>query len=193
MISLSTVSCRDPEFLRWLRRHYTGSRGAPPGKKICVRIEEDGRLVGFFGLAEPSYKLAPRRRLVGRTPVEQAQLDAARPLPHTVTNFVFRLEGHHAKASSLLVVAERFALDAWASRAWSTGRAPRPEHIETMIGQGDARNPGACFKRVGYRSLGMTTGRSARRPPGATHGARIWQDAAPKLVLYHGPLARRGS
>ena len=52
--------------------------------------------------------------------------------------------------------------------------------------------PGACFRRAGYRSLGMTTGRTARRPAGSTHGARVWSDGTPKLVLYRGPLARMG-
>ena len=50
--------------------------------------------------------------------------------------------------------------------------------------------PGACFRRAGYRSLGMTTGRTARRPAGSTHGARVWSDGTPKLALYRGPLAR---
>jgi hypothetical protein len=36
----------------------------------------------------------------------------------------------------------------------------------------------------------MTTGRTARRPAGSTHGARVWSDGTPKLVLYRGPLVR---
>lgn len=64
-------------------------------------------------------------------------------------------------------------------------------HWETMIGQGAVGNLGACFRRAGYRPLGWTTGRSARRPPGNTHGPRVWCDSEPKLVLYRGPLARK--
>lgn len=176
-ITFVAVSTWDREFVAAIRRHYTGSRGAPVGKKLAWRIEEEGRVVGWIGLGEPSFKLAPRRRL--------GLLDA-RPLPFTVSNFIYRLEGpREAEASAILRLWHPVAAAEWLRRyGWS------PVHWESMVGQGDAANPGACFRRAGYRRLGMTTGRSARRPAGSTHGARVWGDAPPKIVFYRGPLPR---
>ncbi len=107
-----------------------------------------------------------------------------RPLPETVSNFIYRLEGPRtAKASQILIAWLPVAAQGWMDRyGWL------PVHWETLIGQGDAKNMGACFKRAGFRSLGLTTGRSARRPPGHTHGARIWMDSTPKLVLLSRPV-----
>lgn len=144
------------DFVAAIRRHYTGSRGAPPGKKLAWRILEDSSVVGWIGLGEPAFKLAPRRRL---------GLADARPLRHTVCCFVFRLEGSRSMSASAI-------LKAWhpvAAVAWRDRYGWTPVHWETMVGQGDLQNPGACFRRAGYRKLGLTTGRSARRPPGHTH------------------------
>lgn len=58
-----------------------------------------------------------------------------------------------------------------------------PKHVASV-------NPGACFRRAGYRRLGMTTGRGARRPAGSTHSARVWGPTSPRMVFYRGPLAR---
>lgn len=173
------ISTWAEDFVGAIHRHYTESKGAPPGKKLAWRIIENGRVIGWIGLGEPSFKLAPRRKL--------GLLDA-RPLPETVSNFIYRLEGPRtAKASQILRAWLPVAAQGWKDRyGWL------PVHWETLIGQGDAKNMGACFKRAGFRSLGLTTGRSARRPPGHTNGARIWMDSTPKLVLYHGPLARIG-
>lgn len=63
MISFFAVSTWDPAFVAAIRRHYTESRGAPPGKKLAWRIVEDGLTVGWIGLGEPAFKLAPRRQL----------------------------------------------------------------------------------------------------------------------------------
>ncbi len=177
VISLRFVSTWAPEFVACIRRHYTNSAGAPPGKKLAVEITEDGRVIGFAGYGEPTFKLAARRRL---------GLSSGRPLPHTVNNFILRLEGERrAKTSEIIGVVEEAVAAEWRRRwGWC------PEHWETMVGQGDAQNPGACFKRAGYRRLGLTTGRTARRPAGSTHGPRVWSDSAPKIVLYRGPLAR---
>jgi len=167
-----------PDFVAALRRHYTGSRGAPVGKKQGWRIYEAGRVIGWIGLGEPSYKLAPRRRL---------GLEDARPLPKTVSNFVFRLEGRReASASEILRAWMPIAASAWEARyGW------RPEHWETMVGQGDDKCLGACFRGARWRALGWTTGRSARRQTGNAHKKRVWCDSAPKLVLYFGPLERK--
>lgn len=176
MTSFVAISTWDPGFVAAIRRHYTGSRGAPPGKKLAWRIDDGAATLGWIGLGEPSFKLAPRRRL---------GLADARPLPATVSCFIYRIEAPVPSAGDIL--------RAWipvASAGWLARYGVAPIHWETMVGQGDAANPGACFRRAGFRPLGLTTGRSARRPPGATHGARIWQDATPKLVLYRGPLAR---
>lgn len=181
VIRFEPCSTWAPDFVEAIRRHYTGSRGAPPGKKLAWRIYEGELLRGYIGLGEPAYKLAPRRRL---------GLEDARPLPGTVSNFIFRLEAPGAvRASSILEAWHGVALAAWLSR-WPL--EPVIEHWETLCEPGATGSPvvGACFREAGYRSLGLTTGRTARRPPGATHGARVWSDGKPKLVLYRGPLAR---
>ena len=137
-ITFIAVSTWHPDFVAAIRRHYTGSRGAPVGKKLAWRIEEGGTVVGWVGLGEPSFKLAPRRRL--------GLLDA-RPLPRTVSNFIYRLEGpREATASAILRLWHPVAAAEWSRRyGWE------PEHWESMVGQGDTANPGACFKRAGRR------------------------------------------
>lgn len=178
MISFELVSTWVPDFVGAIQRHYTGSRGAPPGKKLAWRIYEgDSTLVGWIGLGEPAFKLAPRRA-VG--------LQDAKAAPFTVANFIFRLEGARATPA-------RDVLRAWmpvAAADWEARYGWRPVHWESMVGQGDEKVLGACFRGARWRALGWTTGRSARRPPGSTHGARIWTNAAPKLVFYSGPLHR---
>jgi hypothetical protein len=167
-----------PDFVAAIRAHYTGSRGAPPGKKQAWEIIEDHQSVGWIGLGEPSFKLAPRRRL---------GLEDARPLPHTVSCFIFRRTGGTSRGSDILRAWHPVAAADWHERyGWE------PVHWETMVGPEYVQSsvPGACFRRAGYRSLGLTTGRSARRPPGHTHGKRVWMNSTPKLVLYRGPLAR---
>jgi hypothetical protein len=176
-VAFLQISTWAPDFRDAIRRHYTGSEGAPPGKKLAWRIHERGRIIGWIGLGEPSYKLAPRRRL--------GLLDA-RPLAHTVNCFIYRLEGTREESASRI-------LRAWhqvAIRDWELRYGWKPSHWETLVGQGVAGNLGACFKRSGYRRCGLTTGRSARRPAGRSHGARVWMDATPKILLYRGPLDR---
>lgn len=172
------LSTWHPDFVAAIRAHYTGSRGAPPGKKQAWQVLENGQPIAWLGLGEPSYKLAPRRRL---------GLTDARPLEHTVSCFIFRREGGTARGSDILKAWHPIASTHWQHRyGWA------PVHWESMVGPTfvASKVPGACFRRAGYRSLGMTTGRSARRPPGHTHGKRVWMDSEPKLVLYRGPLAR---
>lgn len=183
-ICFERITTGNPDFVAAVRRHYTGSRGAPPGKKLAWEIYEDGRRIGWIGLSDPAARLAPRRCL---------GLADIRPLPHTVSNFIYRLEEpHRVPASEILKLWLPFAADEWERRypAGAYADGGRPIHWETMVGQGDATNLGACFKAAGFRSLGWTTGRGAVRPPGATHGPRVWVDKSPKLVLYRGPLAR---
>lgn len=178
-LQISTWSAR---FKAAILAHYTRSRGAPFGKKLAWEIIVGGEHRGWIGLGEPAYKLAARRRL--------GLLDA-RPLPHTVSNFIYRLD-----APGDLLASE--ILKRWhvvASQAWFFRYGWEPVHWETLVDPAEVRstgstNPGACFRKAGYRSLGLTTGRSARRPPGATHSARIWSDSSKKLVLYRGPLHR---
>ena len=180
-LTFEECSTWDDDFRGAILRHYTGSKGAPVGKKQGWRIFEHGArsttLIGWIGLGEPSYKLAPRRRL---------GLDDARPLPLTVSNFIFRLEGpREAKASEILRQWMPIAADTWLRRyGW------RPLHWESMVGQGDAKVLGACFRGARWRELGWTTGRTARRQTGNAHGKREWSDAPPKLVFYFGPLHR---
>lgn len=182
-LNFEPVSSWDPYVVDEIRAHYTGSRGAPPGKKMVWLIREDGREVGIVGIGEPAFKLSPRRRL---------GIQDARPLDGTVSCFIFRIAGAAAKSSSVLKLWHVEASDAWRRRyGW------RPVHWETMIGpekEGGRKHHGgalgACFRRAGYRSLGWTTGRGARRPAGNTHGPRVWVDGSPKLVLYRGPLPR---
>lgn len=183
LIRFELCSTWAPDFVEAIHRHYTASRGAPPGKKLAWRIFEGEVLRGYIGLGEPAYKLAPRRRL---------GLADARPLPGTVCNFIFRLEQPgKVLASEILRLWHPIA-----ERDWTIRYDQPIEHWETLCQPGATRSEvvGACFRcfrKAGYRSLGLTTGRSARRPPGNTHGPRVWADAPPKLVLYRGPLARQ--
>lgn len=188
-VSFVPISTWDPEFVKAIRAHYTGSRGAPPGKKLAWRIFEDGRHRGWIGLGEPTFALRARKRL---------GIMDGRALPFTVNNFIYRLDAEgYVRASDILKAWHTVAAEAWLQRyGWM------PIHWETMV-QPDAvesENPGACFKAAGYRSLGMTTGMTAKRPPGHSHspdggyGKRIISHGAPlKLVLYKGPLVRVGS
>lgn len=170
-----------PDVLDAIRGHYTGSKGPPPGKKMVWRVFYEDRPFAYFGLGEPSYKLAPRRRL---------GLEDARPLPRTVSNFIFRrlddgavpVHGSDLIRAWMLIAAEDWA----AEYGWA------PEHWETMVMPSSvaSRVPGAAYRRAGWRSLGWTTGRGARRPSGAGHGARVWGSVPKKLVFYLGPLAR---
>ena len=159
-----------------VRAHYTGSRGLPPGKKLVWGIYSAGEHIGYIGLGEPAYKLSPRRRL---------GIADARPLPGTVGNFIFRRWGGSVSGSSILLAWHHVAARDWRARyGWE------PIHWETMVDPSAVGTgvPGYCYRRAGYRSLGMTTGRGASRPQ---HGKREWGDTGrPKLVLYRGPLAR---
>lgn len=185
MISFSLVSTWAPAFVEAIRAHYTKSRGAPYGKKLAWEIREGDSHRGWIGLGEPAFKLAARRRL---------RLMDGRPLPLTVCDFIYRLDGEEtedaARASDILKAWHEVAAKDWAMRyGWA------PVHWESMVDPEEVKSTGstvagACYRRAGYRSLGMTTGRGARRPPGATHAARVWGDATKKLVLYRGPLAR---
>jgi hypothetical protein len=169
----------DPRFIAAIKAHYTKSAGPPPGKKMAWEIFEDGLHRGWLGLGEPAYKLAPRRRL--------GLLDA-RPAPFTVSNFIYRLDvPGQVRASDILRGWHKIA-----SEDWETRYGFAPVHWESLVDPEEVQSdvPGASFRRAGYRSLGMTTGRSARRPEGHAHGPRVWSDASPKLVLYRGPLAR---
>jgi hypothetical protein len=177
-ITFSLVSTWAPGFHSAILRHYTESRGAPPGKKLAWEVFEDSKLIGWLGLGEPAYKLAARRRL---------GIADARPLPGTVCNFIFRRESGSVRGSDILRAWHPVAELDWLQRyGW------QPVHWETLVLPTaiDSSVPGACFRRAGYRSLGLTTGRSARRPKGHTRGPRVWNDAERKLVLYRGPLHR---
>jgi len=184
-IAFRRVSTGLPAFKAAIQAHYTKSKGAPYGKKMAWEILEDSEHRGWLGLGEPAYKLAARRRL---------GLMDGRPLPHTVCDFIYRLDGEEAedadRASDILKAWHVVAAADWAAEyGWA------PVHWESMVDPEEVKstgstNPGACYRRAGYRSLGMTTGRGAIRPPGASHGARIWVDKSVKLVLYRGPLAR---
>ncbi len=179
MSAFVQVSTWDATFIASLREHYSGSSGPPPGKKLVWRIFDEGVARGWIGIGEPSFKLAPRRAL--------GLLDG-RPLPFTVGCFVYRLErGGASRASAILREWHTVASAEWAARYGDA-----PIHWETLVDPSKVASevPGACFRRAGYRSIGMTTGRGARRPPGSTRGPRVWTDTTPKLVLYRGPLTR---
>lgn len=177
-LCFTLISTWAPPFVASIREHYTDSRGAPPGRKLAWEVTEDGEVIAHIGLGEPPYKLAPRRAL---------GLVDARPPDRCVCCFIYRRTAGVTKGSSILRAWHDVAALDWQHRyGWI------PEHWETLVlpSAVNSRVPGACFRRAGYRPLGMTTGRSARRPAGRSHGARIWEDAEPKLVLYRGPLAR---
>ena len=177
-LSFHLCSTWDPHFVRAIREHYTGSRGAPPGRKLAWVVIEAGEAIGVLGLGEPPYKLAARRRL---------GIHDARPRPGTACNFIFRRWGGRAPGSVILRAWHSIAALQWWSAFGET-----LEHWETLVLPSAVISavPGACFRKAGYRLLGTTTGRQARRPAGSTRGPRVWSDAQPKLVFYRGPLAR---
>ena len=186
MIEFVRISTWDAEFVAAIRRHYTGSRGAPPGKKMAWQINWCGDPLGWYGIGEPAYKLAARRAL---------GIADARPLEFTISNFIFRIERHDGIVAPVSSAILRAATEQ-SERDWHDKYGWSPIHTETMVdpasvGVGhDAHVAAYCFRRAGYRSIGYTTGRTARRPPGATHGSRVWGESSPKLVLYKGPLHR---
>ncbi|HVZ89591.1 MAG TPA: hypothetical protein VHG72_21700 [Polyangia bacterium] len=173
------VSTWDREFVASLREHYSGSAGAPPGKKIAWRILVGGRHLGWIGLGEPSFALAARRRL---------GLPPHPPQPLTVGCFIYRVEAQGLARSSDVLKDWHVA----ASAEWNARYGFIPLHRETLVDPEhvESKVAGACFRRASYRSLGWTTGRGARRPAGSTHGARVWGPTSRRLVFYRGPLAR---
>ena len=102
--------------------------------------------------------------------------------------FVFRLERDTGPSASHVL---KYCLPLFIAE-WEQQYGWRPLHIETLVDPSEVSSevPGYCYRRSGFRSLGMTTGRSARRPAGHSRGARVWSDSTPKLVLYRGPLPR---
>jgi hypothetical protein len=179
--ALVLVSTWDPELLSAYADHYTGSAGPPPGKKLAWRIFTAGRARGWIVLGEPAYKLAARRRL---------GLQDGRPLNFTVCCALYRVSARESGEPSAGDILKAWHLAA--SQDWERRYGWTPLHWETMVDPCAvlSANPGACFKRAGYRVIGETTGRSARRPAGRSRGPRVWSDAEPKAVLYRGPLAR---
>ena len=180
-ITFKVVSNRDERFIAAIKAHYNGSSGPPYGKKLSLEILENDKHRGWIGLGEPSFKLAPRRRL---------GLYDARPLAQTVSCFIYRLDSSGNVPASTILKTWHETAEFW----WFISYKWRPVHWETMVDPTkilEKQNPGACFRRAGYRPLGYTTGRSARRPEGHGKGEpRIWVDDTPKLVLYRGPLHR---
>jgi hypothetical protein len=179
MIRFELISTWHPDFVAAIRRHYTGSRGAPVGKKLAWEIWEGEERKGWIGIGEPSFKLAARRAL---------GLEDARPAEYTVNNFIFRLERPtEAKASTIL---REWHLEA--GLAWENRYGWFPQHWETMIDPAKTLSTvvGACYRRAGYRHLGSTTGRTCHRPAGNTHATRVWGDGTVKEVFYRGPLPR---
>ena len=180
-LSFERISTWHPDFVAAIREHYTGSRAAPPGKKMAWRITDTVETIAWIGLGEPAYKLAPRRRL---------GLKDARPAALTVCCFIYR-----RVAAGITKVRGGDLLSMWhgvASEAWSERYGWEPVHWESLVQASAVESdvPGACFRSAGYRSLGLTTGRGARRPAGSTHSARVWGNTEPKLVFYRGPLHR---
>jgi|LakMenEpi03Aug12_release.lakeMendotaPanAssembly.Ray.scaffolds.fasta_scaffold02365_8 hypothetical protein len=176
------VSTWDAGLVQAYADHYTGSRGAPPGKKLAWRIFTAGRARGWIVLGEPSFKLAARRSL---------GLMDARPLASTVCCALYRVDARlpgEPSAGDILRTWHGVAAAEWAARyGWT------PLHWETMVDPAAVSSvvPGACFRRAGYRVLGNTTGWGASRPAGSTRGPRIWTSGKSlKLVMYRGPLAR---
>src|SRR5690606_2273852 len=106
-----------------------------------------------------------------------------------VNCFVYRLEGPRLATASVI-------LREWhpvAEKHWELRYGWRPIHMETMVDptkvETGGTNPGACFRRAGWRLLGETTGLTVRRP---TREERVFErGATPKLVFYRGPLERR--
>lgn len=177
------VSTWDREFRASLREHYSASEGAPPGKKIAWRILIGGHHYGWIGLGEPTFALAARRAI---------GLPTHPPQPLTVGCFIYRVEADKETREGVKSSAVLRDWHVTAGREWNTRYGFVPLHWETMVdaAQVESEVAGACFRRAGYRHIGDTTGRGARRPAGHTQGARVWGPTAIRQVFYRGPLAR---
>lgn len=112
------------------------------------------------------------------------------PLPQTISCFIYRLDAEGSFPSYKILRAWHPIME----NDWAFVYDWKPIHVETMVDPEkilNKENPGACFRRAGYRPLGFTTGLTIRRPAGHTHGpTRVWSRGNPKLVLYRGPLHR---
>jgi hypothetical protein len=136
-ISFVRISTWNKDFVSAIRRHYTKSRGAPPGKKMAWEIWEGEILLGYIGLGEPSFKLSPRRIL---------GLEDARPLPMTVNNFIFRLETKtEIRASKILRLFHDMA-----AKEWEHEYGWKPIHWETLIDPKEIQSNvvGSCYRRA---------------------------------------------
>ncbi len=177
-LSIERVSTWLPEKVAALKRHYTGSAGPPPGKKIGYRIVEGDQVRGYAGYGEPSFKLGARR-MVGRDPADRSG---------TVNNYMFRLEndGTHKASEILRELEARVAHDWRAQYGWE------PQHWETMIDPDAVMSDvvGGSYRKAGYRRLGPTSGLSFRRPTGRGSGPRLEVPGTQKQVFYRGPFDR---
>lgn len=164
-----------PDFLAALRSHYPKSQAPPPGRKILFRVLERYTHRAWIGFGEPPFKLRARRRL---------GLENARPLPGTTCCYIYKADRGVLLASAILKKVHPIA-----SAEWARLYDEEIIHWETLVDPTKITSvvPGACFRRAGYRSLGMTTGVEVNR----LNGKRVFtQGGSKKLVLYRGPLPR---
>lgn len=167
----------DPGLVRAIQRHYPGSKATPGGRCLCWQIVENDRTIGYIGLGDAMPHLQARRKL---------GLKSSLAMKHSVCVFMYQLVDRSKRVSEAsTILAKWHGIASW---CWLIRYNWRPVHWETFVNPlliRERDNPGACFKRVGYRTIGMTSGTthcySKHRTP---------EQNASKIILYKGPLAR---
>lgn len=169
---LERVSPNDSEYAAIWSRHYTRSRGAI-GRQTHYLVRLGGRVVGIVAAGEPMFRNRARDRALGLVYAHDKE-----PPPRWLASCVaFRVEGApHGFASACLAEFRAGAASDWKREygdeimAWETTVEP-PRY-------------GACFRKDGWRRVGRTTGRGARRPAGHGHGRkRVFVATTRKIVL----------
>ena len=132
----------------------------------------DGGILGIIAAGEPMFRCAPRDRALA------LNLAPGVPPPRWLVACVaFRVEGAPFGVASRAIALWRASV----AQDWSERYGDAVRAWETLVGP---PRSGACFRHDGWRRVGYTTGRGARRPGGHGHSKRIWIDTGErKMVL----------
>lgn len=161
-----------------IKRHYPGSKRPISGRCMCWEITETEGVIGYIGLGDTTLNLVARKRL---------GTGSAYKLHESVCVFMYQLVDQRKRYNCASTILKRW--ESIASKCWFLRYGWRPMHWETFVNPQlikEKDNPGACFKRAGYRTLGWTSGKSAQH----YHPERTVAQNSRKIVLYKGPLAR---
>ncbi len=155
------------------RYHYLGL-GTLVGPHLRYLIGYEGGWLAAMGFCGAAWKLAPRDRWIGWTPMQrQARL----PLVVNQTRYLILPWVHSPNlASHLLALAARRLV-----REWEEKYRRRPLLLETFV---DARRyPGTCYRAANWLHLGSSQGRGKMD--------RDHTQALPVKDIFVYPLHRR--